>query len=76
MSVISPTNAILTTITVGSYPQGVAVNPTNGDVYVTDNYFGASGYLTPGSVSVISPTNAILTTITVGSFPWGVAVAP
>jgi YVTN family beta-propeller protein len=69
--VISPTNQVLTTLTVGAEPLGVAVSATGataGDVYVTNQ--------ASGTVSVIDPTtNTVLTTITVGNIPIGVAVA-
>ena len=60
---------VTATIGVGSYPLGVAVNPTTNLIYVTN----AGG----NSVSVISgATNAVTATIGVGSNPHGVAVNP
>jgi YVTN family beta-propeller protein len=64
------TNAIVTTITVGSVPEGVAVNPAGTRVYITNS-------VTPGTVSVIdTATNTVIATIPVGNAPFGVAVNP
>ena len=61
------TLAVITTITVGSNPDGVAVNDADDTVYVTN--FGS------GDVSVINGrTGTVAGTITVGSNPIGVAV--
>ena len=64
------TNAVTATITVGSYPDGVAVDPATHTVYVP----------TEGNdtVSVIDEaTNAVTATIPVGTAPYGgVAVDP
>ena len=61
------TLAVITTITVGSNPDGVAVNDADDTVYVTN--FGS------GDVSVINGrTGTVAGTITVGSGPIGVAV--
>ena len=61
------TLAVITTITVGSNPDGVAVNDADDTVYVTN--FGS------GNVSVINGrTGTVAGTITVGSGPIGVAV--
>ncbi len=61
--------AVTGTITVGSDPYGVAVNPVTGTIYVTNT--GSD------SVSVISGrTNTVTATITAGSNPRGVAVNP
>ncbi|MGO9696070.1 MAG: hypothetical protein ACLPYO_20480 [Mycobacterium sp.] len=78
VSVISPANAtinpnaVIHTIHVGTYgPNGVAVSPVTGDIYVAN-----SGN---GSVYVISPSDNLLTPpISTGanSEPWGVAVSP
>ena len=69
VSVISPSNQVIATITVGIGvdPFAVAVSPS-GDVYVA-NQGG-------GTVSVISPGGAVIATIGVGASPAGVAVAP
>ncbi|WP_325610438.1 hypothetical protein [Mycobacterium sp.] len=66
MSVISPSNTVLTAISVSSNPVGVAVSST-GDVYVTN--------ASSDTVSVIGPTNTVLNIITVGHDPTGIAVA-
>ena len=61
------TLAVITTITVGSNPDGVAVNDADDTVYVTN--FGS------GDVSVINGrTGTVDDTITVGDSPRGVAV--
>mgnify|MGYP003346187445 FL=1 len=57
------------TVSVGSGPNGVAVNPSTNTIYVT-NYGG-------NSVSVINgSTNTVTATVSVGSHPLGVAVNP
>ena len=74
VSVIGPSNTVITTITVGPGPNGVAVSPTGtyaGDVYVTN-----SGSGTGTTVSVIGPGNTVIATITVGSNPLGVTISP
>ena len=54
---------------VGNGPFGVAINPTNGLVYVTNP--------DSGTVSVIDPaTNTVVATIPVGQFPRPIAVNP
>ncbi|MEV5508435.1 Ig-like domain repeat protein [Streptomyces orinoci] len=70
VSVISTaTNAVLTTIRVGSFPFGAAATPNGASVYVTNT--------ADGTVSVINTAvNAVTATITVGSGPLGVAVSP
>lgn len=72
VSVIDPaTNAVVTTIAVGSEPRNLAANPAGTRIYVP-NRFG-------DSVSVIdTATNAVVTTVTDASFdePYGVAVTP
>ena len=67
---INPTtNTVTATIPVGSDPQGVAVSPETGDVYVTN--FG------DGTVSVINPaTNTVTATIPDSTNVFGVAVSP
>ena len=63
-------NTVTATITVGTNPIGVAVNPAGTLAYVA-NYFSS------GTVSVINTaTNAVAATITVGTKPVGVAVNP
>jgi len=65
------TNTVLTTVGVGSFPGGVAVNPAGTRLYVT-NFFPFEN-----SVSVIdTTTNTVLTTVAVGRDPMGVAVNP
>ena len=62
-------NTVTTTITVGSAPYGVAVNPASTRVYVTNE--------TSNTVSVIdTATNTVTATIPVGVTPEGVAVNP
>ncbi len=62
-------NALITTITVGSTPSGVAVSPDDGRVYVAN----AGG----DNVSVIDTlTNTVVATVPVGEFPIAVALAP
>lgn len=59
----------VTTVTVGSNPWGVAVNPVTNVVYVTN-----SG---SGTVSVLNgSTYATLSTVTVGGTPEGIAINP
>jgi len=61
-------DTIITTIPVGSSPDGVAVSPT-GKVYVTNNG--------DNTISVIdTATNTVTATVLVGSNPDGVAVNP
>ncbi|MBM3983936.1 MAG: PqqD family peptide modification chaperone, partial [Planctomycetes bacterium] len=62
-------NTVTATITVGSNPYGVAVNPAGTRAYITN--YGS------GNVSVIdTASNTVTATITVGSTPYGVAVNP
>jgi YVTN family beta-propeller protein len=70
VSVINPANnTVIATITVGSGPAGVAVNPTGTDVFVTNA--GSN------TVSVINPaTNSVVANLTVGAGPFGAAVSP
>ena len=59
--------AVTGTITVGSGPASVAVDPSSGAIYVANR--------TSGTVSVINPdTNRVTATVTVGTDPQGVAV--
>src|SRR5919206_244348 len=61
--------SVIATIPVDVSPIGVAINPTNGLVYVTN--FGSN------IVSVInSATNTVVATIPVGGGPYGVATNP
>lgn len=63
------TRSVLTTVTVGANPSGVAVSPDGNRVYVANS--GA------GTLSVVSTaTNAVTSTITVGANPVGVAASP
>ena len=56
-------------MTVGLYPDGVAVTPDGTKVYVTN--YGSN------TVSVIdTATNTVTATVTVGTNPRGVAVSP
>ena len=62
---------VYTNVTVGDNPIGIAVNPNNNLVYVTNSY--------SDTVSVIDgKTNEVLTndTVTVGDNPIGIAVNP
>lgn len=63
------TNHVITTIAVGSVPDGVAVSPNGSKVYVAN--------ILSDSVSVIdTATNTVTATIPVGERPMGVAVSP
>ncbi len=63
------TRVVLTTVTVGANPSGVAVSPDGNRVYIANS--GA------GTLSVVSTvTNAVTSTITVGANPVGVAASP
>src|SRR5512143_3743552 len=60
---------VVATITVGSGPTGVGVNPTTNRIYVANHYFD--------NVSVIDgASNVVITTVSVGSSPDGVGVNP
>jgi YVTN family beta-propeller protein len=75
VSVISPTNQVITSIDFGANtnPSAVAVSPQTGDVYVALYGNGSSH----GTVSVINPaTNTVFGTVTVGAGPDGLAVSP
>jgi YVTN family beta-propeller protein len=61
-----PTNAMITTISVGVGPEGVAVNEKTNRIYVANNYSDI--------VSVIDGATHAITTLPVGSSPFGVAV--
>jgi YVTN family beta-propeller protein len=65
------TNTITDTISVGSEPIGVAVNPAGTRVYVTN--------FNDGTISVIDTTtvpDTVIETVPVGTQPFGVAVNP
>lgn len=68
VSVVSgSTNEGVANITVRDNPYGLAFDPRNGNVYVTDNTDLTGGN---GSVSVISgSTNTVTATVPVGGFP-------
>ncbi|WP_268240669.1 hypothetical protein [Streptomyces camponoticapitis] len=68
VSVISTaTNAVLTTITVGNNPSGLAVSPNDTRAYVTNS--GSN------TVSVITIATNTTSSITAGTGPFGVAAA-
>jgi YVTN family beta-propeller protein len=53
----------------GSAPFGIAFNPNNGNMYMTN--------FNSDSVSVVNPsTNTVISTIPVGSAPFGIAFNP
>jgi YVTN family beta-propeller protein len=60
--------SVIATIPVGLNPLAIAVNPTNGLVYVTSRN-------STGSV-IDSSTNTVIATIPVGQEPFGIAVNP
>ena len=63
------TNTVISTITVGSAPIAVAVNPAGTRAYVANK--------TAGTVSVIdTATNTVLTTVKVGTTPSDIVVSP
>ncbi len=63
------TNAVVSTIQVGSFPFAVAISPDGSRVYITNEY--------SKSVSVINTAdNTVMATVTVGTYPDGVAVSP
>ncbi len=62
------TNAVVATVPVGEYPQGVAVNPTGTAVYVANS--------DSNEVTVIDAATLATTTIPVGDNPVGIAVHP
>ena len=65
------TKSLLTTISTGVYPQGVAVGPTGARVYVSNHRNS------PPTVSVIdATTDTVITTVPVGPNPQGVGVTP
>ena len=67
------TNAVVKTITVGTNPLGVAVNPMGTLAYVTNN---GSATIT-GNISVINTsTNTVINTINEGAYPEGAALSP
>jgi YVTN family beta-propeller protein len=63
------TNTVTSTISAGSFPYAVAVNPSTNTVYVANS--------SDNSVSVINgSTNTVTSTISAGNFPYAVAVNP
>ena len=63
------TNKVITTVRVGSLPEGVAANPKTNTVYVAN--------ADSNTVSVISGrTNTVIATVRVGIGPEGVAANP
>src|SRR5215471_12968000 len=70
VSVINTSNnSVVTTISVGTNPWGVAVNQAGSAAYVTN--------ANSNNVSVIATsTNTVAATIPVGTSPTGIAVAP
>jgi YVTN family beta-propeller protein len=68
----NPKNGFVTNtlpLPAGSAPFGIAFNPNNGNMYMTN--------FNTDSVSVISPsTNTVISTIPVGSAPFGIAFNP
>ena len=63
------TNSVISTISVGNDPQGIAVNPNTNKIYVANQH--------DSTVSVINgSTNTIVSTIPVGSSPTYVAANP
>src|SRR5262245_4792408 len=57
-------NTVVATVTVGSSPTGVAVNPVGTRVYVTN-------FNSPGTMSVLdTASNTVVATVTVGSDPF------
>ena len=67
--------AVIKTITVGSRPDGIAVSPVTGEVYVVNSEFTT---LSGGdSVSVINGwTNDVTSTLITGPGPAGIAFSP
>lgn len=62
-------NRVTGTIPVGDIPQGVAVNPASGAIYVANEF--------SGTVSAISgPTRKVIATVPVGIFPFGITANP
>src|SRR5206468_3065007 len=60
---IAKADSVIATIPVGSFPSGIAFNPSNGDMYVTNQAGGGIN----STVSVIdSSTNRVINTITTG----------
>ncbi len=65
----SRANTVVATITVGDRPSGIAYNPDNHNMYVTNG--------DPNTVSVIdSSNNRVIDNITVGNAPTGIAYNP
>jgi YVTN family beta-propeller protein len=67
--IATATNTVEATVTVGTFPEGVAVTPDGKHAYVTNEG--------DGTVSVIdTATNTVAATVVVGTFPIWVAVTP
>jgi YVTN family beta-propeller protein len=63
-STLAVAQSVVTTITVGTVPLGVGVNPNTNRIYVSNQY--------DSTVSVIDgATNTVIATIPVGLGPWG-----
>ena len=62
-------NTIVSTITVGSGPIGVAISPDGSKAYVTN-----AGSATVSVINTI--TNTVTSTIPVGQYPYGICVSP
>jgi YVTN family beta-propeller protein len=64
-----PSDTVVKTVTVGTGPYGIAVNPAGTRVYVANQE--------SNTVSVIdTSSNSVIDTINVGNGPFGVAVNP
>jgi len=62
-------NTVVTAVTVGQAPFGIAISPDGSKVYVAN--------IVSNTVSVIAAaTNTVLTTINVGTFPYAIAMSP
>jgi len=74
VSVMNATNnTIVTTVSAGDMPWGIAVSPDGAKAYVANNANTGTG----NSVSVINTaTNTVVNTIAVGTGPYGVAINP
>lgn len=68
---------VIGTITVGSNPESIAVDPAGTTLYVTNINFAGSTNASPDIVSVIdAATDQVVASIQVGKGPAGVAVSP
>jgi YVTN family beta-propeller protein len=71
---IGQANIVIATISVGTRPFGVAVNPAGTRAYVSNSNAAPLG---PDTVSVINTaTNTVVATIVVGDSPDGLALTP